>query len=151
MHTSTETSSPRAVNEPHLPLDIMQPQDASVTPTSSSDRTSIADGTLPPNVQRTPSNCIIIIQNNCIAEGGTINIFSSNCTGSTVTMLDHVVAPTKEPTLLQPPLTMQPEPVELGRDSIVLSGNWFGECVMINVGSPNCTGALKQTVNGVPK
>ncbi|OAX36382.1 hypothetical protein K503DRAFT_772588 [Rhizopogon vinicolor AM-OR11-026] len=151
MHTSTETSPPRAVNELHLPLDTMQLQDTSATPTSSSDHTSIADDTLPLNVQPTPSNCIIIIQNNCIAEGGTINIFSSNCTSSTVTKLDHVVAATKEPTLLQPPLTMQPEPVELGRESIVLSGNSFGECVMINVGSPNCTGAIKQTVNGVPK
>ncbi|OAX32932.1 hypothetical protein K503DRAFT_776161 [Rhizopogon vinicolor AM-OR11-026] len=150
MHNSTETSPLRAVNEPHLPLDIMQLQDASATPTSSSDHTSTADGTLPPNVQPTLSNCIIIIQNNCIAEGGTINIFSSNCTSSTVIKLDHVVTATTEPTLLQPPLMMQPELVELGRDSIVLSGNSFGERIMINVGSPNCTGAIKQTVNGVP-
>ncbi|OAX34066.1 hypothetical protein K503DRAFT_774951 [Rhizopogon vinicolor AM-OR11-026] len=149
MHTSNEASPPRAVNEPHLPLDIMQLRDASATPISSSDHISTV-GMLPPNVQRTPSNCIIIIQNKCIAEGGTINIFSSNCTSSTVTKLDHVFAPTKDPTHLQPSLTMQPEPVELGRDSILLSSNWFGECVMINVGSPNCTGAIKQTVNDVP-
>lgn len=37
----------------------------------------------------------------------------------------------------------QPEPTEHGCESIVLSGNTFGECVMINVGSPNCTGASK--------
>ncbi|OAX34068.1 hypothetical protein K503DRAFT_473199 [Rhizopogon vinicolor AM-OR11-026] len=135
MNPSTEASPRRAI------------QDASAAPASSSDHTS-SDGTLPSNVQptTTSSNCIIIIQNNCIAEGGTINIFSSHCTSSTVIKLVHVVAPTTEPTLLQPPLAMQPESVVHARDNIVLSGNSFGECVMINVGSPNCTGAIKQTV-----
>ncbi|KAJ8588028.1 hypothetical protein M405DRAFT_820442, partial [Rhizopogon salebrosus TDB-379] len=87
-----------------------------------------------------PNNYVIIIQNNCIAEGGTINIFSGHCTGSAVTKVDHV-APTSEPALSQPPPAMQPEPVEQGRDSIILSGNSFGECVMINVNSPNCIGS----------
>ncbi|OAX32930.1 hypothetical protein K503DRAFT_566878 [Rhizopogon vinicolor AM-OR11-026] len=59
-----------------------------------------------------------------------------------VTKLNHVVAPTTDPTPLQPPLAMQLEPVELGRGNIVLSGNSFGECVMINVGSSNCTGSI---------
>ncbi|OAX34065.1 hypothetical protein K503DRAFT_473218 [Rhizopogon vinicolor AM-OR11-026] len=70
MNPSTEISAHRAI------------QDASATPTSS-DHTS-SDGTLPANVQptTTPSNCIIFIQNNRIAEGGTINIFSSHCTSS---------------------------------------------------------------------
>lgn len=57
-----------------------------------------------------------------------------------VTKLDHVT-PIAEPTLLQPPLVMQPEPAEQGRDSIVFSGNSLGECVMINIESPNCVGA----------
>ncbi|OJA16954.1 hypothetical protein AZE42_09457 [Rhizopogon vesiculosus] len=71
MNISTE-ASPRSVI-----------QDASATPASSSDHTS-SDSTIPSNVQptTTSSNCIIIIENNCIAEGGTINIFSSNCTSS---------------------------------------------------------------------
>ena len=58
-----------------------------------------------------------------------------------VIKLNHEVAPTTEPTILQPPLAMQPVAVEHGRGNIVLSGNTFGECVMINIGSPNCTGA----------
>jgi hypothetical protein len=60
-----------------------------------------------------------------------------------VTKLDHVVDPTtdSEPALLLPPLAMQQEPVEYGRGDIVFSGNSFGECVMINVGSSNCIGA----------
>ncbi|KIK38336.1 hypothetical protein CY34DRAFT_809468 [Suillus luteus UH-Slu-Lm8-n1] len=40
----------------------------------------------------------------------------------------------------------QAEPAKHGCENIVLSGNTFGECVMINVGSSNCTGASKQTV-----
>ncbi|OAX34070.1 hypothetical protein K503DRAFT_835261 [Rhizopogon vinicolor AM-OR11-026] len=113
---------------------------------TSSVHASMTDGTSLPSIKQSPlnpSNCVIIIQNNCIAAGGTINIFSSHCTGSedstekqAVVKLDNV-APTAEPTLLQPPLVM-PEPVEYGRDSIIFSGNSLGECVMINVQSPNC-------------
>ncbi|KAJ8594871.1 hypothetical protein M405DRAFT_434129 [Rhizopogon salebrosus TDB-379] len=148
MDTSTKASPLRAVNEPRLPLDIVPPKDASTKPASSSGRASIADGTVLLNEPTpTPNNCIIIIQNNYIAEGGTINIFSSHCTSSTVTKLDHVVDPTtdSELALLLPPLAMQQEPVEYGRGDIVFSGNSFGECVMINVGSSNCIGAVKQT------
>jgi hypothetical protein len=62
-----------------------------------------------------------------------------------VTKLDHVEDPTtdSEPALLHPPSVMQQEPVEYGHGhgDIVFSGNTFGECVMINVGSPNCIGA----------
>jgi hypothetical protein len=58
-----------------------------------------------------------------------------------VTKFDQVVVPSSEPTLLQPSPVMQPEPVKYDRGDIVFSGNTFGECVMINVGSPNCIGA----------
>ncbi|KAG2103106.1 uncharacterized protein F5147DRAFT_654841 [Suillus discolor] len=78
----------------------------------------------PPN----PSSCVIIIQNNYIAEGGTINILSSNCNGSTVSKFEHVGL-TAEPTSLDPLLTSQPEPMEHGHESIVLSGNTFGHQV----------------------
>ncbi|KAJ8579667.1 hypothetical protein M405DRAFT_835572 [Rhizopogon salebrosus TDB-379] len=114
--------------------------------TSSGDA-SMTNNTPPPSLIQlplNPNNYVIIIQNNCIAEGGSINIFSGHCTGSAVTKVDHV-APTSEPALSQPPPAMQPEPVEQGRDSIILSGNSFGECVMINVHSPNCIGSVKQT------
>jgi hypothetical protein len=84
------------------------------------------------------------MQNNYIAEGGTINILSSRSNGSTITKLNHVTT-TTEPTPLPPPLAREAEPEEHGHESIVLSGNTFGECVMINVGSPDCTGAIKQT------
>jgi hypothetical protein len=61
-----------------------------------------------------------------------------------MTKLDQAV-PTPEPTPLQPPLMMQPEPmgapVEQGRDSIIFSANSLGECAMINVNSPNCIGS----------
>ncbi|OAX34060.1 hypothetical protein K503DRAFT_786043 [Rhizopogon vinicolor AM-OR11-026] len=113
----------------------------------------MADGTPLRSIKQSPlnpNNCVIIIQNNRIAVGGTINIFSSHCTGSedstrtqAVVKLDNV-APTAKPTLLQPPSVM-PEPAEYGRDSIIFSGNSLGECVMINVQSPNCIGAAKQT------
>ncbi|KAG2345792.1 hypothetical protein BDR05DRAFT_946378 [Suillus weaverae] len=93
----------------------------------------------PPN----PSSCVIIIQNNYIAEGGTINILSSHCNGSTVTKLDSVPL-TAEPIPLNPPSARQAESAEHGRERIVLSGNTFGECVMINVRSPGCTGVVKK-------
>ncbi|KAG2042746.1 hypothetical protein BDR03DRAFT_944149 [Suillus americanus] len=134
---STTEYSPRASNESRLSLIATPLQDASATPSTHAG-TPLLSLTQPPPIP------IIIIQNNCIAEGGTINILSSNCNGSTVTKLDHVSL-TAEPTPLSPPLVSQSEPAEYGRESVVLSGNTFGECVMINVGSPNCTGAVKQT------
>ncbi|KAG1791302.1 hypothetical protein EV424DRAFT_1355004 [Suillus variegatus] len=100
------------------------------------------------------NNCITIIQNNFIAEGVTINISSSNCDGSSspfkqaVTKLDYVagVAGTTEPTSSQPPLARQLVPlVEYGRESVIFNGNTFGQYIMINIGSHNCTGAVKQT------
>jgi hypothetical protein len=112
----------------------------------------------PPLIQLplNPNNYLIIIQNNCIAEGGTINIFSGHCTGSgeffifithkdssgkqAVTKVDHVGL-TSAPTLLQSLPAIQPVTVEQGYDSIILSGNSLGECVMINVNSPNCIGS----------
>lgn len=57
-----------------------------------------------------------------------------------MTKLNHVTT-TVEPTPLQLPPAKEAEPVEHGRESIVLNGNTFGECVMINIGSPDCTGA----------
>lgn len=147
MDTSTKTHSPCASTKLYLPLAIVPLQDASTAPRSPSCH-ELTDGTLLPNVKQSPpnpqNNCIVIIQNNYIAEGGTINIFSSHCNGSTVTKLEHVAA-TAEPTPFEPPPATQAEPAERGPESIVLSGNTFGECVMINVGSPNCTGAVKQT------
>ncbi|KAG1857320.1 hypothetical protein DFJ58DRAFT_726896 [Suillus subalutaceus] len=112
--------------------------DASATPSTHADGTPLLSLTQPPPIP------VIIIQNNYIAEGGTINILSSNSNGSTVTKLDHA-ALTAEPTPLSPPLVNQQEPEEHCHGSVVLSGNTFGECVMINVASPNCTGAIKQT------
>lgn len=107
------------------------------------------------------NNRITIIQNNFIAEGVTINISSSNCDGSSeffthityhlgspfkqaVTKLDYVagVAGTTEPTSSQPPLARQLVPlVEYGRESVIFNGNTFGQYIMINIGSHNCTGA----------
>ncbi|KAG1850885.1 hypothetical protein F4604DRAFT_1907240 [Suillus subluteus] len=130
MDTSTRTYSPCASTEFHLPLTIVPLQDASATLRSSSSHDSMTDGTPLPNVEQSspnpPNNCIVIIHNNYIAEGGTINIFSSHCNGSTTTKLEHVTA-TAEPMPLEPPPAMQAEPAEYGRESIVLSGNTFGE------------------------
>ncbi|KAG1771546.1 hypothetical protein EDD22DRAFT_863577 [Suillus occidentalis] len=89
---------------------------------------------------------ITIIQNNFIAEGMTINIFSSNCHGSTVTRLYGDVAGTAsaEPTSSQlPMLARQSEPAEYrdGCENIILNGNTFGPHAMINIGSQHCTGA----------
>ncbi|KAG1850906.1 hypothetical protein F4604DRAFT_1959275 [Suillus subluteus] len=106
--------------------------------------TVIADGTPIPSQPLDANSRITIIQNNFIAEGGTINIFSSNCNGSTVTKLDYV-AGTAETTSSQPPLARQFAPVEYGPDSVIFSGNTFGQHVMINIGSQDCTGAVKQT------
>ncbi|KAG1850896.1 hypothetical protein F4604DRAFT_1959270 [Suillus subluteus] len=103
--------------------------------------TAIVDGTPPP---MDANNRITIIQNNFIAEGGTINIFSNNCNGSTVTKLDYV-AGTAEPTSSHSPLARQLTPVEYGRESVIFNGNTFGQHVMINIGSQDCTGAVKQT------
>ncbi|KAG2354023.1 hypothetical protein BDR07DRAFT_1382597 [Suillus spraguei] len=108
----------------------------------------MTDSTPLPSIEQSspnpPNNCVVIIQNNYIAEGGTINIFSSHCNVSkdsphdvkAVTRLEHVTA-TAEPTPLEPPSATHAEAAEHGRGSIVLSSNTFG--------SPNCTGAVKQT------
>ncbi|KAG1731929.1 hypothetical protein EDB19DRAFT_1912312 [Suillus lakei] len=92
-----------------------------------------------------PNNRIIVIQNTHIAAGGTINIFSSNSYGSTVTKLEHevVVQPT-EPSL-QRPLERQLVPVDYDRESVVFNGNTFGEHVVINIGLSNSTDVVKQT------
>jgi hypothetical protein len=93
MDTSTKASPLSAINEPRLPLDIVPLEDVSIKPALSSDHASMTDGTLPPNAQPTPTPSIIIIQNNYIAEGGTINIFSSHCTSSSelFTCLTHQI------------------------------------------------------------
>ncbi|KAJ8580228.1 hypothetical protein M405DRAFT_938834, partial [Rhizopogon salebrosus TDB-379] len=95
----------------------------------SSGHASMVDNTTPLSPEQSllnPKNYVIIIQDNCIAEGGTINIFSGHCTGSAMTKLDKAV-PTPKHTSLQSPLTMQPEPmvapVKQGHDSIIFSGN----------------------------
>ncbi|KAG1737194.1 hypothetical protein EDB19DRAFT_997018 [Suillus lakei] len=137
MDSSITAYPPCTLNESRLPLVATPLRDASAILSTHTDDTPLPSLTQPaPN----PSNCVIVIQNNYIAEGGTINILSGHGNDSTVTKLDHVTL-TAEPTPLSPPLVSQPEPAEHGRESIVLSGNTFGECVMINIGSPNCTGA----------
>ncbi|KAG1812900.1 uncharacterized protein BJ212DRAFT_1588889 [Suillus subaureus] len=135
----TEAPLPPASTESNL-------SDANGTPKSPSYQAStvIADGTPLPSQPLDTNNRITIIQNNFIAEGATINIFSSNCNGSTVTKLDYV-AGTAEPTSSYPPLARQLAPVEYGRESVIFNGNTFGQHVMINIGSDNCTGAVKQT------
>ncbi|KAG1823085.1 hypothetical protein EV424DRAFT_1346429 [Suillus variegatus] len=113
-----------------MPLAIVPLQDAIATPASPS-HGSMTNGTPLPSIkQPSPnpqSNCIIIIQNNYIAEGGTINIYSSHCNGSTTAKLERVTA-TAEPTPFKAPPAMQAETPEHGRESTVLSGNTFGEC-----------------------
>ncbi|KAG1857312.1 hypothetical protein DFJ58DRAFT_840606 [Suillus subalutaceus] len=117
---STTEHPPCASNESHLSLIATPLRDVGATPSTHTGGTPLLSLTQPPPIP------VIIIQNNYIAEGGTINILSSNCNGSTVTKLDHVTL-TAEPIPLSPPLVSQPEPAEYGRESIVLSGNTFGE------------------------
>ncbi|KAG2345796.1 hypothetical protein BDR05DRAFT_88771 [Suillus weaverae] len=81
----------------------------------------ISDKTPLPSQALNANNRITVIQNNFIAQGGTINIFSSNYSGSSsfftyptyhldsffqqgITELDYG-AGTTEPTSSQPPLT----------------------------------------------
>jgi hypothetical protein len=96
------------------------------------------------------NNRTIIIQQNHIAEGVTINISSSNSYGSTVTKLEHADAQPGQTTSLQHLLTRQLAPVEYGRESVVINGNVFGEYVAINIASPYSTGAVKQTALPYP-
>ncbi|KAG1811611.1 hypothetical protein DFJ58DRAFT_850754, partial [Suillus subalutaceus] len=107
MDTSTGACKSCTSNEYGLPLTINPLRDASATP-SPGHASAIDDHGAP--LERStlnPNNCVIIIQNNYIAEGGTINIFSSGCNGS-------------KHTSLQPPPARQAEPAEHGRESIVL-------------------------------
>ncbi|KAG1812901.1 uncharacterized protein BJ212DRAFT_1368851 [Suillus subaureus] len=76
MDTSTRTCPPCASTEILSPLAPLQDTSAKPSPT----HTSKADGTPQPNANRPPPNsndCIIIIQNNYIAKGATINVFAS--------------------------------------------------------------------------
>ncbi|KAG2057647.1 hypothetical protein BDR06DRAFT_189151 [Suillus hirtellus] len=124
MATTTEAPLPSAPTESNL-------LDASGTPPSN-------------QVVLDVNNSNTIIQNNIMGEGVTLNIRSSNCNSSTVTKLEYVVG-TAEHTSLRPLLARWLVPVEYGRESIIFSGNTFGQYVMINIGSHNCTGAIKQT------
>ncbi|KAG0702236.1 hypothetical protein DFH29DRAFT_875283 [Suillus ampliporus] len=101
-----------------------------------------ADDAPLPGQSQNPNNPIVVLQNNRFAEGVMLNIFSSNCMGSTVTKLEHI-AQTVQPTTPQSPSAGQPAPLEYGpgRASLVFSGNVLCENVMINISSPNCTGA----------
>ncbi|KAG2130864.1 hypothetical protein DEU56DRAFT_914630 [Suillus clintonianus] len=145
MDTSTETHPHCASNEPHLPVVVSTLQDASDAPSLSSSHVFMTDDTPLPNLKQLDSNsCVIIIQNNRIAEGGTININSSYCNGSTVTKLEHVT-PSAGSKPEEPASMMQPDPMEQGRDAVSLNGNTFGDYAMINVNSQNCTGGVKQT------
>jgi hypothetical protein len=100
MDISTGAYSPCPSTECRLPLVIIPLQDASATPRSSSSHGIMTDGTPLPSVKQSspnpPNNCIVIIQNNYIAEGGTINIFSSHSNGSS----EFFMYPTDQKTYL---------------------------------------------------
>ncbi|KAG1736404.1 uncharacterized protein EDB91DRAFT_1083370 [Suillus paluster] len=89
----------------------------------------------------------VVLYNNNFGEGVTINIFSSNSTGSTVSKLERVTR-AAQPATLERPSAIQLAPVEFGRDSVVFSGNTLHEHVAINIASPNSTGAESQTQLG---
>ncbi|KAG1812902.1 uncharacterized protein BJ212DRAFT_1301371 [Suillus subaureus] len=156
MDTSTRGCKSCASSEHDLPFAIGPLRDASATPRPLPGHVSVTDdhGASLPNLEQptlNPSNCVIIVQNNFIAEGGPSTYFQvaamvqkTHLVTKAVTKLNHVTT-TAEPTPLQPPSARQTEPAEHGHETIVMSGNTFGECVMINVGSPDCTGAVKQT------
>lgn len=130
-------------NESRLPLIATPLRDASAAPTTHADGIPLLSLAQPPP---NPSSCVVIIQNNHIGEGGTINIFSSHCHGSVMTKSEHDTSTaTAEftPSGSEPPSMTQAEPVKHGLENIVLSGNTFGECAMVNVGSQNCTGASR--------
>ncbi|KAG2046486.1 hypothetical protein BDR06DRAFT_977467 [Suillus hirtellus] len=145
MDSSTKTYSPCASTELYLPLAIVPLQDA-IAMLASPNHGSMTNGTPLPSIKQPSlnpsSNCIIITQNNYIMEGGTINIYSSHCNSSTTAKLERVTA-TAEPMPFKAPSAMQAETPEHSRESTVLSGNMFDECIMINIGSPNCTGAVE--------
>ncbi|KAG1812896.1 uncharacterized protein BJ212DRAFT_1368839 [Suillus subaureus] len=86
MGTSTGAYQPRPSTECRLSLVTIPIQDATATLRSSSSNGSMIARTPLPSVEQSspnpPNNCTVIIQNNYIAEGGTINIFSSHCDGS---------------------------------------------------------------------
>ncbi|KAG2075546.1 hypothetical protein BDR04DRAFT_1091053, partial [Suillus decipiens] len=67
-------------------LVIVPLQDVSATLRPSSSHDSVTADTPLPSVEQSstnpPNHCIVTIQNNYIAEGGTINIFSGHCNGS---------------------------------------------------------------------
>jgi hypothetical protein len=78
MDTSTGVCPPGASTETEILSPLAPLQDTSANPKPV--HTSKADGTPQPNVNHhppNPNNCVIIIQNNYIAAGGTINVFSS--------------------------------------------------------------------------
>ncbi|KAG1865248.1 hypothetical protein C8R48DRAFT_772947 [Suillus tomentosus] len=101
----------------------------------------MADNKPSPGQPLDPTNHAIVIQNNYIAEGVTININSSNSYGSTVTKLEYVAAQPAESTSSQGPLARPLEPVDYGRESVVFNGNTLGQYVVINIASPHSTGA----------
>lgn len=138
MSTATETPPPHAPTEFNL-------LNAQINGSQAADLSPLPCQPLHANSH------VTIIQNNIIAEGTTINIFSSHCHGSTVTRLNCDVADTAEFTSSQPlpsMLARQSEPVDYrdSCESIVMNGNTFGPHVMINIGSQHCTGAVTQTV-----
>ncbi|KAG1837027.1 hypothetical protein DFJ58DRAFT_846641 [Suillus subalutaceus] len=99
------------------------------------------DTPLPGRPSDTNNRTGIVIQQNYMAEGVTINISSSNSYGSTVTKLEHTAAQSGGPASLQHLLTRQPAPVEYGHEGVVINGNMFGEYMAINIASPYSTGA----------
>ncbi|KAG1718965.1 hypothetical protein EDB19DRAFT_1837250 [Suillus lakei] len=125
MATVTEAVLPCTSTESNLP-DVNGTLKLPSHPAS-----TIADGTPLPSQPLDTKNCTTVVQNNFIAEGGTINIFSSNCNGSNspfqqaVTKLEYV-AGTAEHRSSQPPLARQLAPVEYGRESVIFNSNTFG-------------------------
>ncbi|KAG1905711.1 uncharacterized protein F5891DRAFT_975881 [Suillus fuscotomentosus] len=81
----------------------------------------MADDKPSPGQPLDPNNHAIVIQNNYIAEGVTININSSNSYGS-----KHVAAQPAESTSSQCSLARPLGPVDYGRESVVFNGNTLG-------------------------
>ncbi|KAG1831827.1 hypothetical protein EV424DRAFT_1342793 [Suillus variegatus] len=81
----------------------------------------MADDRPSPGQPLDPNNHAIVIQNNYIAEGVTININSSNSYGS-----KHVAAQPAESTSSQCSLARPLGPVDYGRESVVFNGNTLG-------------------------
>jgi hypothetical protein len=82
MGTFTAAYKSYASSGDPLPLTIAPLDASAVTPKSSSGYASVTNDRSTPLSNLNSNNCVIIMQNNYIAEGGTINILSSRSNGS---------------------------------------------------------------------